>query len=138
MSERLTVSLEDGTLVKLRELAGGERKIGAYLSRLVTWLLWPYREELDAVGPVGCVIMRKDKLEDLPRAEAEAMWQATQHLLAEAEEMKSQIDGIKAIKTELLQQGQELEIKLARLQAQYNESRLNVSPAQEDSSRDDA
>ena len=45
MAERLTASLEDGTLEKLRELAGGERKVGAYLSQLVA-LLWPHREEL--------------------------------------------------------------------------------------------
>ncbi len=38
MSERLTVSLDDGILEKLRTLAGGERKVGEYLSRLIATL----------------------------------------------------------------------------------------------------
>lgn len=38
MSERVTVALNDGLVDKLRLLAGGERKIGAYLSRLITAL----------------------------------------------------------------------------------------------------
>lgn len=35
MSERLTVALEDGTKELLVQLAGGERKVGAYLSALI-------------------------------------------------------------------------------------------------------
>ena len=35
MSERMTISVEDGTRAMLIELAGGERKIGAYISQLV-------------------------------------------------------------------------------------------------------
>ena len=46
MSERLTASLEDGTLDKLRTLAGGERKVGAYLSDVAQWL-WYHREQLE-------------------------------------------------------------------------------------------
>ena len=49
MAERLTVSLEDGIPDKLRTLAGGERKVGAYLSQLVAWL-WEYREALEQEG----------------------------------------------------------------------------------------
>lgn len=36
--ERLSTSLEDGSIEKLRELAGGERKVGTYLSGVVSWL----------------------------------------------------------------------------------------------------
>lgn len=36
MTERLTIAVEDGTRDKLRELAGGERKVGAYISKLVS------------------------------------------------------------------------------------------------------
>jgi hypothetical protein len=46
MAERLTVSLEDGRLEQLRTLAGGERKVGAYLSGVVSWL-WLHREALE-------------------------------------------------------------------------------------------
>ena len=45
MSERLTVSLEDGIPDKLRTLAGGQRKVGAYLSDVISWL-WYHREQL--------------------------------------------------------------------------------------------
>lgn len=34
MTERLTIAVEDGTRALLVELAGGERKIGAFVSRL--------------------------------------------------------------------------------------------------------
>jgi formate dehydrogenase maturation protein FdhE len=45
MAERLTVSLEDGSVERLRALAGGERKVGAYLSQVTAWL-WANRDEL--------------------------------------------------------------------------------------------
>lgn len=45
MAEKLTVSLEDGDVDKLRELAGGPRKIGTYLHSVVNWL-WYHREQL--------------------------------------------------------------------------------------------
>lgn len=45
MAERLTASLEDGTLERLRTLAGGERKVGAYLSAVTDWL-WQYRDNI--------------------------------------------------------------------------------------------
>lgn len=38
MPERLTVQLGDGSVEKLRELAGGERKVGAFLTDVVSWL----------------------------------------------------------------------------------------------------
>ena len=41
---RLTVSVEDETVERLRELAGGERKVGEYLNSVVTWL-WTLRDE---------------------------------------------------------------------------------------------
>ena len=43
---RLTVSAEDETAERLRELAGGERKVGSYLDGVVTWL-WTLRDESD-------------------------------------------------------------------------------------------
>jgi len=38
MSYRLSTAIDDGLIDKLRGLAGGERKIGAYLSRLIASL----------------------------------------------------------------------------------------------------
>lgn len=46
MSERLTTQLEDGSIDKLREMAGGERKVGAFLSDVVAWL-WEHKETLE-------------------------------------------------------------------------------------------
>jgi len=45
MKERFGVAVEEGTVEKLRTLAGGERKVGAYLSDIVSWL-WQYKEAL--------------------------------------------------------------------------------------------
>ena len=45
MAERLTVALEDGDVTRLRELAGGERKVGAYLHSVIEWL-WFNRDAL--------------------------------------------------------------------------------------------
>lgn len=59
MSERLTASLEDGTLEKLRTLAGGERKVGAYLSDVVAWL-WEYREALQARPLSGMALVHSE------------------------------------------------------------------------------
>lgn len=67
MSERLTASLEDGTLEKLRELAGGERKVGAYLSDVVRFLA--AYEELVSTEKFQdlCILPRidSDKLPDI-------------------------------------------------------------------------
>ncbi len=59
MSERLTASLEDGTLERLRTLAGGERKVGAYLSDVVAWL-WGYREALQARPLSGMALVHSE------------------------------------------------------------------------------
>ena len=46
-TERLTTQLDAGTLEQLRTLAGGPRKIGAFLSTLTQWL-WSQRAALEA------------------------------------------------------------------------------------------
>ena len=38
MAERLTISLPDGTLAPLRELAGGERSVGKFIAEVTQWL----------------------------------------------------------------------------------------------------
>jgi hypothetical protein len=43
VKERFGVAVEEGTTAKLRQLAGGERKIGSYLTAVVDWL-WLNRE----------------------------------------------------------------------------------------------
>lgn len=56
MPERLTTQLEDGTIEKLRELAGGERKVGAFLTEVITWL-YMYRDRL-ASAPLPDFVLR--------------------------------------------------------------------------------
>lgn len=63
MSERLTVSLEDGIPDKLRQLAGGERKVGAYLSGVVAWL-WANKEKLDAYNPSSINVEKGEEIEE--------------------------------------------------------------------------
>ncbi len=46
MPDRLTTQLDDGSLEHLRELAGGERKVGAFLSGVVAWL-WQNKAQLE-------------------------------------------------------------------------------------------
>lgn len=46
MPERLTVQLEDGSVARLREMAGGERKVGAFLSMVTAWL-YAQREHVE-------------------------------------------------------------------------------------------
>lgn len=87
--ERLTASLEDGTLERLRTLAGGERKVGAYLSQVVAWL-WDSKEDIDAAGLSGCVIVPREKISRFLGTDPETAWQriesAIQKLEAEAQQ----------------------------------------------------
>lgn len=46
MSEKLTLSVGDGTTKKLRTLAGGERKIGVWLTITAAWLF----DQKDTIG----------------------------------------------------------------------------------------
>ena len=43
--EHVSVSVVDGTTAQLRQLAGSPRKVGAYLTVVVSWL-WLHRETL--------------------------------------------------------------------------------------------
>ena len=72
MSERLTVSLEDGIPDKLRTLAGGERKVGAYLSDVVAWL-WEYRESLQARPLSGMALVYNEWIAATPEEQQEAL-----------------------------------------------------------------
>lgn len=121
MSERLTAALEDGTLDKLRTLAGGERKVGAYLSQIVAWL-WPYREDLDAVGLSGCV---------LQRAETEGA------MLATLEKTRAALDATRAIDARL--DALEASFRELGAKARANEDMLQqLLPTQEDGGHNDA
>ena len=121
MAERLTASLEDGTLEKLRTLAGGERKVGAYLSQVVTHLLWPHRDTIDDVGLPESTI--------LPRSVAQKM------LGADPQTIKDMLSETQAELSKAQAEFVELDARLKALEAQ---AQLNVSPTQEDSSRNDA
>lgn len=82
MSERLTASLEDGTLEKLRTLAGGERKVGAYLSSVVSWL-WANKDKLDAYSPSSINVEKGEEIE-----------RRIDRLYLEFSELQRKIDGI--------------------------------------------
>lgn len=64
--ERFGVAVEAGTLDKLRALAGGERKIGEYLSRLIdaTW------EQKDDPTSRDAIVRRSAELAVLTRRQA--------------------------------------------------------------------
>ena len=64
--ERLTTQLEDGSIERLRELAGGQRKVGAYLSQVVAWL-WAHKEQLGA-APLSnyTLILQQDAYVSMP------------------------------------------------------------------------
>lgn len=64
MSERLTVQLEDGTVEKLRELAGGPRRVGNYLSRVTDWL-WSQREVMGNTPVEEFTLTPAGQLEDV-------------------------------------------------------------------------
>lgn len=61
--ERLTVALPDGAIATLRQLAKGERKVGAYLSNVVTWLADAQRQQVLAETPLSeCVLVTKARV----------------------------------------------------------------------------
>lgn len=126
MSERLTVSLEDGTLEQLRTLAGGQRKVGAYLSQLVAWL-WDSKEDLDAVGLSGCVILRRDKVGDLLGADAKTLAQQIEETQAR----------LQALETDTHQITQEIRNEYATLKVHALELERRLA-TQENSGSNDA
>ena len=124
MSERLTASLEDGTLERLRTLAGGERKVGAYLSDVVAWL-WDYREALQARPLSGMALVHSEwimtpeeqqqALERQARIDAqlESMWAQIEEQRAYLEKLGARID----VHGQAIQE--------ARLEAQQQDSSQN-------------
>ena len=126
MSERLTASLEDGTLEKLRTLAGGERKVGAYLSDVVAWL-WEYREALQARPLSGMALVYSE-------------WIMTPEEQQQELERRAQID---ARLDGLWQQVTEQQARLAELQSRVETHGQHIQEArleaqQQDSSQNDA
>lgn len=64
--ERLTISVDDNVVVTLRQLAGGERKVGAYLSSVVTWLADAQRQQVLAETPLSdCVLVAKARVDTM-------------------------------------------------------------------------
>lgn len=97
MSERLTVSLEDGIPDKLRTLAGGERKVGAYLSGVVEWLYY-HREQLETQPLSAFAPVLQEwipRLTMTPEEQQEAIARAAQDSLR-LNELEAQIREISA------------------------------------------
>lgn len=97
MAERLTVSLEDGSIERLRLLAGGERKVGAYLSGVVSWL-WEYREALQAAPLVAYAPVLHEWIPRIamsPEEQAQAL-EDTERLRADNKAISARLDAIEA------------------------------------------
>ena len=96
MAERLTVSLEDGTLEKLRQMAGGQRKVGAFLSDAVA-LLWDSREALEALGPQGCIVLPKALSQEmLGGADKKTIMDKLNEVQAKFEEVEARLNALDA------------------------------------------
>jgi len=128
VSERLTASLEDGTLEKLRTLAGGERKVGAYLSQLVAWL-WEYREALEQEG-AGIRDFVPVRMEWIPR------------VVMSPEEQRQKLEDYDSFKTEMGRLQQKYSELTARIDALAGSRGMDfysyTLPTQQDSSQNDA
>ena len=72
MKERFGVAVEEGTVEKLRTLAGGERKVGAYLSDVVAWL-WGYKEALQARPLSSMALVHNEWIAATPEEQQEAL-----------------------------------------------------------------
>jgi len=59
MKERLYLSVEPGTVERLRELAGGERKVGELVSTFADWL-WQQRDVLERTSLEKCELLEPD------------------------------------------------------------------------------
>lgn len=68
--ERLTTGLDDGSIEKLRELAGGERRVGRFLSQVVTWL-WHQKEQLEKTPLSDYVLVRRDVWRRIEQSQAQ-------------------------------------------------------------------
>ena len=84
---RLTTSVTDETVERLRELAGGERKVGSYLDEVVTWL-WTQRRVLEEYGLSRFNLGTIDDLAEYDRQYAADLERADK-LEAEIEEMRA-------------------------------------------------
>lgn len=64
MTERLTVALEDGVKAMLVELAGGERKVGAFLSFTIRNLYDGWLLDVDSSKEVYEAVTRAEQIQD--------------------------------------------------------------------------
>lgn len=104
MSERLTVSLEDGSIERLRTLAGGERKVGQFLSGIVRFLV-TYEELVSTENFQDLCIMRRVSTDELPQQalrEIEENYQAWRSELeaeaaAQAQAQNARLESLEAV-----------------------------------------
>lgn len=131
---RLTVSVEDETVGRLRVLAGGERKVGGLIDEVTTWL-WAQRTALDAHSLSEYSLGTDEELAEADRQYATDMERADR-LEAEIEEMRSNAAeyqrGILAFLAE--QTGRTVE----EIEQKIADGRRSQLEAQEDSGNDNA
>ena len=135
MAERLTVSLEDGIPDKLRTLAGGERKVGAYLSDVVAWL-WEQREVLDSAdGFKDLFVARRLELDDLPQT---ALREIQEHFEAKTAETEALVAQIEPLIAKLQARVEALEAVNPEAAKMAEVFRAKLDTQQQDSSDNDA
>ena len=111
MPERMTVSLEDGTAERLRTLAGGERKVGAYLSDVVAWL-WQYREALQARPLSGMALVHSEWImtpeeQQLALTQRDRIAAALEDLQRRMSELEAQAKDVAAVQERRLSEAEE-------------------------------
>lgn len=90
VKEHLSASVNDGTIDKLRELAGGRRKVGEFLGDVVD-LLWRHRHIIVGARLRDLVISTPAEQADRDRA-IEEMSQRLEHMSRDMNYFKSVIE----------------------------------------------
>ena len=124
--DRLTVQLEDGRGAQLRTLAGGERKVGAYLSDVINWL-WFNRDTLAGADIAQFSPMTPERQAQVEKAldNAQQKYDSAQQALDSAkqalstveqaaQEMQRQMEGVAAMQEELKARQIATEAQLAK------------------------
>lgn len=132
MSERLTASLEDGTLEKLRTLAGGERKVGAYLSDVVAWL-WYHREQLQTQPLQSFAPVLEERIPRVTMS-AEELTQAQEAALYWRKQATHWLRSLQTLQAEM----KELDTRISATETTVIETQRALETIKQDSGQNDA
>ncbi len=125
MPDRLTTQLDDGSLEHLRELAGGERKVGAYLSGVVAWL-WQNKAQLET-APLADYTLTATTFAGRIREMLDPEWdddEATERMLSKLDAIAHRIDELETRSSRLTEK---LETANSRLVDELETANSRVS-----------